>query len=73
MQDQSNSASVNHSWKQGLSKYNNLTPGDFATVVRQARLNSHPLTEESLLAGLVRESKFKQSNQSAGIGFTAHI
>ena len=61
------------SWKRRLSSYNNLTPGDFATVVRQNRLCKEAIGADLLLAGLVRESDFKQTGQSSGIGFMANI
>ncbi len=61
------------SLKKALSKLNDLTPGDFATVVRQSRLCKEPMNADLLLHGLSRESSFKQTSKSAGIGFTAEI
>lgn len=56
-----------------LAKLQQLTPGDFATVVRQNRLKSAKLNAESLIQGLSLENSFKQESQSRGIGFTAEI
>jgi len=57
-----------------LSKYSNLTPGDFANVLRQHRLAKHPLTTKELIDGLERESQFKQDrNSTREIGFHASI
>ncbi len=58
---------------QKLARYSNLTPGDFATVVRRNRLAASPLTPQRLLEGLAREARFKDRNRSKGIGFTAQI
>jgi len=60
-------------WKTELAKFNNITPGDFATVVRQKRLNEIKMTPESLLNDLSVESSFKQQPKSNGIGFMATI
>ncbi|MCU7960531.1 MAG: ATP-binding protein [gamma proteobacterium symbiont of Bathyaustriella thionipta] len=60
-------------WRTELATHNNLTPGDFATVVRQRRLSDQPLTPAALMQGLTAESGFKQPMHSHGIGFTAHI
>ncbi len=59
--------------QQQLVRYSNLTPGDFATVVRRNRLSSGPLTPLRLLEGLARESRLKQRNHSKPIGFTEKI
>jgi SpoVK/Ycf46/Vps4 family AAA+-type ATPase len=60
-----------HAWcKQQLSHFNNLTPGDFATVVRQNRLSSKKLAPALLLEGLMKESEFK-TGKKRGIGFAA--
>ena len=57
-------------WHRKLSAYNNLTPGDFANVLRQNRLYNRPLTPAELMVGLGQESLFKKdSNQQRGIGF----
>ena len=62
----------NSSWQQRLSAYNNLTPGDFANVLRQHRLSSRKLTADDLMSGLEKESTFKlASNHSKEIGFHA--
>lgn len=67
------STSKNKILKEKLSRHTNLTPGDFATIVRQKRLSKLPLSAETLLSGLSRESTFKQVKKSSGIGFTADI
>ncbi|MFT6388279.1 MAG: SpoVK/Ycf46/Vps4 family AAA+-type ATPase [Cellvibrionaceae bacterium] len=51
-----------------LNKYDNLTAGDFATVIRQAVCLSSSLTPELLLEGLLKELKAKP-NYSKSIGF----
>jgi len=57
-----------------LSKLSNLTPGDFANVLRQHRLAKGTLTEQELIDGLERESQFKQDQNSVReIGFHASI
>ena len=73
LKDHGAAISVRSSWKKKLFRYNNLTPGDFATVVRQNRLCKAPMDADLLLSGLNRESEFKQTNKSAGIGFMANI
>ncbi len=60
-------------WASRLSRYRNLTPGDFATVVRQQRLSAQPLTAETLYEALSKEAEFKEKNRSAGIGFLADL
>jgi len=65
-------ASSKLKWKAKLSGYRNLTPGDFANVLRQHRLMSHNLKPEELFLGLKQESQFKQNvNQQKEIGFHA--
>lgn len=54
-----------------LDAYENLTPGDFTTIVRQNRLIGEALTAEVLLEGLAGESDFKTTKTTRGIGFTA--
>jgi len=61
------------SWKNELSKFSNLTPGDFATVIRQNNLNQLNITPDSLLKELSLESSFKQEAPTRGIGFMATI
>jgi SpoVK/Ycf46/Vps4 family AAA+-type ATPase len=46
-----------------------ITPGDFATVVRQNRYSGKTLDAESLLAGLEREVDFKEKGKFKNIGF----
>ncbi len=49
-----------------------ITPGDFATVVKQNRFTSEKLNANSLLEALMREIKFKQYGSFKEIGFMAH-
>jgi len=61
-------------WKQKLSAYHNLTPGDFATVIRQNRLSAENISPAILFEGLVQESQFKSGEVNhRGIGFAAHF
>jgi len=64
---------IDDAWRNRLAKFTNLTPGDFATVVRQNRLRQKALDVRTLINGLSRESDFKAVDNSAGIGFTANI
>lgn len=48
-----------------------LTPGDFATVVRQSRYAREKLGAQSLLDGLKREIEFKDKGKFKSIGFIA--
>lgn len=52
-----------------LNQLNNLTPGDFATVRRQAALLSVTLTAKELLNRLKQECKSKGSSKTQQIGF----
>lgn len=65
--------SDNTNWKKNLAKLTNLTPGDFSNVIRQSKISAESLTASILFEGLSKESKFKDSRQSYGIGFTAVI
>ena len=56
-----------------VSRLDNLTPGDFATVVRQSRLIAEGLTADGLYQGLLKESRFKADARPRQIGFTAQI
>ena len=56
-----------------LARHDCLTPGDFATVIRQNRLDSSKLDADSLLQKLAVETSFKQHHSSKGIGFTAKL
>lgn len=60
-------------WKVKLSQFNNLTPGDFALVLRQNRLSAIPLTNEFLYEALSKESEFKEGGRHHGIGFNATL
>ncbi len=59
-------------WQQQLAIFNNLTPGDFATVVRQNRLSSHQFDAKKLYEGIKSESLFKSDNKRS-IGYMAMI
>ena len=73
LKDSGVALSAKKSWKSKLTSYHNLTPGDFATVIRQNRLCKEAINADLLLAGLSRESGFKQTNKPSGIGFMANI
>jgi len=61
-------------WQQKLSRLSNLTPGDFALVLRQHRIVADSLTASTLYTALEKESRFKQGDHTkAGIGFTAAL
>lgn len=59
-------------YRAALNQLNNLTPGDFATVRRQAALLSVPLTVEELLKRLQQECRNKRNSGSRQIGFIHH-
>ena len=61
--------SKNHHWEEKLRALRGLTPGDFATVVRQSRFAPKALDKESLLVGLKKEIAFKEKGQFKNIGF----
>ena len=73
LKDSACAIDIKDKWKNRLARYMNLTPGDFATVVRQSQLHQKALDAEMLVNGLARESEFKAETNSAGIGFTADI
>lgn len=56
-------------YRVALNQLNNLTPGDFATVRRQATLLSVTLTAEELLNRLKQECKNKGGSETRQIGF----
>jgi len=49
-----------------------VTPGDFATAIKQNRFTPKKMTPEYLLEALLREIKFKQYGSFKEIGFMAH-
>ncbi|MCK5917202.1 MAG: ATP-binding protein [Cocleimonas sp.] len=49
-----------------------ITPGDFATALRQNRFSTKEMTAEYLLEALMREIKFKQYGAFKEIGFMTH-
>jgi hypothetical protein len=52
-----------------LDQLNNLTPGDFATVRRQAKMLSITLDADELLQKLTQECKNKRDTGSRPMGF----
>ncbi len=56
-----------------LARLDELSPGDFATVVRRSDLLGGSLSAEQLLSELSEEVQMKRSGQSRGIGFTAAL
>ena len=57
-------------WKKKVVALRGLTPGDFATVVRQSRYSSEEsLSAELLISGLKREIEFKDKGKFKNIGF----
>ncbi|HHS83579.1 MAG TPA: AAA family ATPase, partial [Gammaproteobacteria bacterium] len=73
LSDQGTAESPRAPHRERLSRLPNLTPGDFATAIRQNRLTGEPLTPSRLLERLERESRFKNRRHSRGIGFCADI
>lgn len=62
----------NSDWYTKLSVFQNLTPGDFVTILRQSRVYNRQLTPDELMIGLSQESMFKQDrNKQRVIGFHA--
>lgn len=59
-------------YRAALNQLNNLTPGDFATVRRQAALLNVMLTAEELLKRLQQECRNKRNSGSRQIGFIHH-
>jgi SpoVK/Ycf46/Vps4 family AAA+-type ATPase len=52
-----------------LKRLSQLTPGDFATVERRAKVLAEPLTPETLMAGVEQEHAIKTRHQGRAIGF----
>jgi len=73
LEDQGADLTGSRSLKNALSKVRDLTPGDFATVIRQNRLCKERMSADFLLSALIRESSFKKSSHEAGIGFMADV
>lgn len=59
--------------KDRLASFGNLTPGDFATVLRQRRWDLDTLSPEALLSALAAECRIKKAGAPSAIGFTAPI
>jgi transitional endoplasmic reticulum ATPase len=57
--------------EQQLSKINNLTPGDFRTVVRRMEITGAKLDAHVLYSGLEDESKIKPGAKKHPMGFAA--
>lgn len=55
--------------RQRLARLRNLTPGDFACVLRRARIVGHRWTEERLLGALIEESQAKHRGSRPVSGF----
>jgi transitional endoplasmic reticulum ATPase len=60
-------------WKTRLATLPDITPGDFATVVRRQRLTAGPLRAATLLNGLAREVWARRRDKGRGIGFAAPL
>ena len=60
-------------WLSRLAGLDGLTPGDFAAVIRQGRIQEESLCAKELFARLRGECEFRGRKQSRGIGFEARI
>jgi hypothetical protein len=60
---------VHGSVRSRLAHLTNLTPGDFATVIRQVRILGKQYDAEQLLAGLEEECRAKLSGKKLVRGF----
>ena len=60
-------------WLHRLAGLDGLTPGDFAAVIRQGRIQGEPLRPVDLFERLSGERTFKDRKQTRGIGFAAEI
>ena len=60
-------------WRSRLARLDDLTPGDFATVMRRLKFSGQPPTPARLLDGLTREHRVRVGHQGHGIGFQAEI
>ncbi len=56
-------------WQKKVTALRGLTPGDFATVVRQNRYSKKSLSADTLMVGLMREVEFKDKGHFKNIGF----
>ncbi|CAA6818377.1 MAG: Unknown protein, partial [uncultured Thiotrichaceae bacterium] len=56
-------------WERRLTALKGLTPGDFATVVRQYHFQPEAWSAELLYKGLQRELSFKDDSALKTIGF----
>lgn len=59
-------------YKEQVKALQGVTPGDFATAIKQNRFTPKKLTAKYLLNALIREIKFKQYGAFKEIGFMAH-
>ncbi len=63
-------AAVNvEGYESRMKRLSQLTPGDFATVERRAKVLAEPLTAEALMVGLEQEHAIKTRHQGRPIGF----
>lgn len=69
MQDQTVVMEDENGWKKRLGLLKGLTPGDFATVVRQFNFQPEDWSAELLYKGLQRELGFKDDTSLKTIGF----
>ena len=60
-------------YQRKLSLLSNLTPGDFATILRQHYLVGSAVSPASLLSGLREEAYFKERDVQNPIGFLAEL
>lgn len=60
-------------WRAKLAQCQNLTPGDFKTVLRQLRLSDKAVSYENLIRGVQNESTCRLRGRHKGIGYTAQL
>ncbi len=60
-------------WRDRLAQLEELTPGDFAVVVRRRRMMGVGCDAEGVMAELEEEGAFKRGGRGRGIGFSATI
>ncbi len=59
--------------RQRLRALSNLTPGDYAAVLRKLTISGQRLSCAKVIDGLEQECRYKQRGQSRPIGFTASL
>lgn len=67
--DNASAEPISQAMTQRLSRLDQITPGDFATVRRRARIMGDALTADTLLVGLEQEHAVKTRGRSRAIGF----